>query len=137
MPAPSWRRLVGYLPTEPGWWADRADAHFQNPAAMAGLVARLGLDADRLHAEIAHLSTGERKRLALIRMLAREPRVLLLDEPTSGLDPGAAAEVEALLGERLAAGAAMLIVTHDEAQAKRLSRRRLLVEDGVVRETAA
>ena len=60
--------------------------------------------------------------------------MLLLDEPTSGLDPAAAAAAEALVAERLARGAGVLWVTHDEHQARRVARRRLLVEAGRVRE---
>ena len=39
-------------------------------------------------ADPARLSTGERARLALLRLLARSPEVLLLDEPTANLDAG-------------------------------------------------
>ena len=53
-------------------------------------------------------------------MLLLEPKVLLLDEPTSGLDEEAAGRVETVLGERLAAGTAILLVTHDGRLAERM-----------------
>src|SRR5690606_11730155 len=37
MPAPRWRRLVGYLPAESGWWADRVGAQFGAPAEAGPL----------------------------------------------------------------------------------------------------
>ena len=92
----------------------------------------LGLAPALLTQTVATASTGERQRLALIRTLLLEPRVLLLDEPTSGLDEDAAARVEAVLGERLAAGVAVLLVTHDGRLAERMGHRRLRIEGGVV-----
>jgi phosphate-transporting ATPase len=46
IPAPEWRRRVGYVPGEPGWWADRIGAHFEDWAAATPLVRRLGLPAE-------------------------------------------------------------------------------------------
>jgi len=69
-----------------------------------------------------------------VRALALRPRVLLLDEPTSGLDPETAEAVEDIIAERLRAGMSALWITHDPAQARRLSNRCLWVEDGGVRE---
>lgn len=127
IPAPEWRRLVAYVPAESGWWADRVRAHFANGA---GLVERLGLDPAALDWEVRRLSTGERQRLAIARALALEPRVWLMDEPTAALDAEAAARVEALLREGREDGAAILIVTHDAEQARRLADRTLHIEAG-------
>ena len=62
----------------------------------------------------------------------QSPKVLLLDEPTSGLDQGSARAVEALLRERLGAGAAIIFSTHDEDLAKRLGDRYMRVRKGRV-----
>src|SRR5215831_4060928 len=40
--APEWRRLVGYVPAEPGWWADTVGEHFAEWAAASALVAQPG-----------------------------------------------------------------------------------------------
>jgi phosphate-transporting ATPase len=64
------------------------------------------------------------------------PKVLLLDEPTAALDDASEAAVEALISSRIQTGLAVLWVTHDEAQAKRIARRRLVVEAGCVCEEA-
>jgi ABC-type iron transport system FetAB ATPase subunit len=134
MPGPAWRRLVTYLAAEPGWWAERAADHFPDPAAARALLPKLALDDGCLEQPIAQLSTGERHRLALVRVLVQDPKVLLLDEPTSGLDQDTAHKVEALLRGRLEGGAALLFSTHDEALARRLGSRRLRIAGGALRE---
>ncbi|MDJ0948309.1 MAG: ATP-binding cassette domain-containing protein [Alphaproteobacteria bacterium] len=136
MPAPRWRQKVAYLPAEPGWWAETARAHFPDAEAVRPLAERLDLPEDVLDRTIATLSTGERQRLALIRLLLQEPPVLLLDEPTSGLDQTSAAKVEEIIRERLATGCAILFATHDKAQAGRLAERCLKMAAGQLSEAA-
>jgi ABC-type iron transport system FetAB ATPase subunit len=132
MPAPAWRSKVVYQAAEPAWWEATAGQHFA--AAQGGFVqeamSALGLAPGLLDADIERLSTGERQRLALVRSLAREPRVLLLDEPTAALDPPSVARAEALLAARLADGMALLIVTHSADQARRLAQRVFHLEQG-------
>lgn len=119
VPAPEWRRRVGLVPAEPGWWAADVAAHF--PADWdTSATAALGLPAGIMARAVATLSTGERQRLALLRALSRRPDALLLDEPTAALDPASIAAVEALLREALAAGLVLLVVTHDAGFAARL-----------------
>ncbi len=132
--APQWRRRVSFLPAEAGWWADTVAAHFPDSEAAATLLPELNLPPEALDWSISRLSTGERQRLALARVLLLAPRVMLLDEPTSGLDPEAAAQVEAILQARLEQGAAILLVTHAADQAGRMARRRLTIDHGHVAE---
>lgn len=134
LPAPDWRRRVAYLPSESGWWSERVGDHFARWSAAAALVERLRLPAESRDWSVARLSTGERQRLALVRLLTLDPRVLLLDEPTSGLDEDATAAVEDLVRKRLDAGAGALVVSHDAAQSRRLARRALRVSEGRVTE---
>ena len=136
MPAPDWRRRVAYLAAEPGWWADTVAEHFVDWPAARPLVETLGLPADCGDWPIARLSTGEKQRLALVRCLLMEPRALLLDEPTSGLDPDAVERVEALIRARQKAGVAVLWVTHDRAQAERVARRWLEIDNGALCEVS-
>lgn len=136
VPAPEWRRRVTYLAAEPGWWAERAKAHFPDPTAVVPMLRTLGLPIDILEQRIATLSTGERHRIALVRVLIQEPRVLLLDEPTGGLDQATTGRVERILRARLDRGTAILFTTHDEALAARLARRSLRIEHGRLRSVA-
>lgn len=130
--APDWRAAVVYQAAEPAWWEATAGAHFaaSDPAFVAATLGALGLSPALLDTDIERLSTGERQRLALVRSLARRPRVLLLDEPTAALDPDAVARVEALLRAQLANGMAVLIVTHAGEQARRLAQRIFRLEQG-------
>lgn len=132
MPAPAWRAAVVYQAAEPAWWEPTAGAHFApaDHGFVAATLPALGLAPKVLDTEIERLSTGERQRLALVRSLARKPRVLLLDEPTAALDPDAVARVETLLRARLADGMAILIVTHAQEQARRLAQRVFRLEHG-------
>jgi putative ABC transport system ATP-binding protein len=131
---PEWRRLVGYVPAEPGWWAETVGNHFAEWKAAAAFLERLGFSDETKTWRISRLSTGERLRLALIRALIMRPKVLLFDEPTAALDAASATAVEALMSSRMRAGLGVLWVTHDPAQARRMAHRQLLVENGCVRE---
>ena len=134
IPGPEWRRLVGYVPAEPGWWAETVGEHFGNWTAAAAALGKLGFPEEAKSWPISRLSTGERLRLALVRALIMRPKVLLLDEPTAGLDAASVAAVEAQIATRIRAGLAVLWVTHDPVQAGRIARRQLAVEAGSVRE---
>jgi phosphate-transporting ATPase len=131
---PEWRRLVGYVPAEPGWWAETVGEHFGEWTAAVAFVTDLGFPEETKAWPITRLSTGERLRLALIRALMIRPKVLLLDEPTAALDAASVAAVESLIGARIRAGLAVLWVTHDAEQAKRVAHRLLVVGGGQVRE---
>jgi putative ABC transport system ATP-binding protein len=76
-------------------------------------LERVGL-GDRLDYEAARLSGGERQRVAIARVLACEPRLILADEPTGSLDSARSHEIVELLrsicGSR---GAMVVLVTHD------------------------
>ncbi len=130
MPAPAWRRQVTYLPAEPGWWSDRVADHFPEPEVARALFPPLMLPVTMMERPVLELSTGERHRIALARVLVQSPKVMLLDEPTSGLDQDSAGAVEALLRERMGAGAALLFSTHDEGLAKRLGDSHMRVRKG-------
>lgn len=130
LPAPAWRRQVLYQSAEPAWWRPSVAEHFEpdEQALVAQLADRLALPLDRLKADISQLSTGERQRAALVRSLAMRPKVLLLDEPTSALDADNVRRVEALLLDGMNDGLALMLVTHSQEQAARLSCMSLQIE---------
>jgi ABC-type iron transport system FetAB ATPase subunit len=116
---PQWRRQVAYLPAESHWWADRVGVHFNGADPV--LLEQLGFAGDVMDWDVARLSSGERQRLALVRMLGLKPRVLLLDEPTANLDRVSQARVETLIRDYLERNDAIALwVSHDPEQRKRL-----------------
>ena len=85
-----------------------------------GLVERIGLDevADN---RMRTFSTGMRKRLALGQLLVRPIQVALLDEPYSGLDSQGMRLVDEVIGEFKAAGTTVLLASHQDGEAVRIS----------------
>ncbi len=134
MLAPAWRRKVAYLPAESGWWADFVSEHFETPQKAD--LASLGLSPEAMGWEVARLSSGERQRLAFLRLLEHAPDVLLLDEPTAPLDAENTALFEARLKRCIASGVSVLLVTHDPAQAARIADRHYVLADGQLLEAA-
>ena len=94
-------------------------------------IMGVDLDAERL---VSTLSLAERSLVAIARGLAVDARLLVLDEPTAALDPASVKAVELLIATRVRAGLAVLWVTHDAEQAKRIAHRLLVVRGGQVRE---
>lgn len=129
---PAWRRLVGMLPAESGWWRDLVGEHFADFSQIdEAILATLGFDHNVARWQVSRLSTGERQRLAILRLLNNRPQCLLLDEPTASLDQDSVERVERLLlhyGQQHQAP--MLWVSHDPAQLARVSQHRLLIEPG-------
>lgn len=74
---------------------------------------------DRMNASAGKLSGGQQQRIALARVLALEPEVILLDEPTSGLDPLSTLRIEELL-RQLQERYTIILVTHNPVQAARV-----------------
>ncbi|MCU1356482.1 MAG: transporter ATP-binding protein [Acidimicrobiales bacterium] len=96
-------------------------------AAARDVLRSVGL-SDRAGATPTTLSGGEAARAGLAVALANEPTVILTDEPTGELDEGTADRLMAMLRERAAAGAAVLIVTHNAAVAAEADRQIQLLD---------
>ena len=79
-------------------------------------LERLGL-ADLLDVPVRYLSTGQKKRAALARLIAQGAPIWLLDEPLNGLDTGGVALVEGLIAEHLASDGLAVIASHQPLSA--------------------
>lgn len=77
----------------------------------AAPVEALGL-SELLDIPVRFLSSGQRKRAAIARMLGQRAAIWLLDEPLNGLDPAAAASLERIVADHCAAGGIAVIASH-------------------------
>jgi ABC-2 type transport system ATP-binding protein len=136
------RQIVAWLPEEPllyelltpleflefvaGLWrVDPAEAE----ASGRTLLQRLGLWAHR-DERCGGFSRGMRQKVVLAGALLHSPKLLILDEPLTGLDASAARDVKDLLGERVAAGATIVLTTHILEVAERLASRIGIINAG-------
>jgi len=101
----------------------------------AVLLGAVGL-GDKLRRPSRHLSGGEQQRVAIARALANDPRVILADEPTGNLDSATGASIMELIRELNAAGATIVMITHDAGLADRLPRQIRLLDGQVVSDSA-
>lgn len=85
------------------------------------LLERVGL-GDRIHHKPCELSVGQQQRVALARMLANDPAVILADEPTGNLDPETSRQAISFLEEVNREGRTIVMVTHDPRAAERAKR---------------
>lgn len=91
-----------------------------------------GLATSFLERESPALSVGQAQRACIARALVRDPEALILDEPTSALDVKATKRIEELVVRLASDGLAIVIVTHDLEQARRIATRAVLLEEGRV-----
>jgi ABC-type lipoprotein export system ATPase subunit len=120
---PAWRKHVGLLPAESAWWHEKVGEHFG--VTDNNLLSLLGLSDNTLQWEVSRLSSGEKQRLALVRLLSNKPQVLLLDEPTANLDQKNIDRVEKLIAQwRRQHQTAVLWITHDPDQQQRVAEQR-------------
>jgi putative ABC transport system ATP-binding protein len=87
----------------------------------ASLLERVGL-GDRLDHKPPELSIGQQQRVALARVLANDPEIILADEPTGNLDPETGQQILDLLDEMNREGRTVVMVTHDPRAAARAQR---------------
>jgi len=110
----------------------KMESDAQRQRAVA-LLERVGL-ADRLHHKPCELSVGQQQRVALARMLANNPAVILADEPTGNLDPETSQQIIGFLEEFNSEGRTIVMVTHDPRAARRAKRQLRLASGKIVSE---
>ena len=108
-----WAALGGYQPDIPA------------------LLCRVGLDPDR-DDPVRTFSAGMRRRIALARMLLKQPRLVLLDEPFTALDPPGRELMLSVIRDLKESGAMVLMATHLPPTAARVCEHALALEGGRV-----
>lgn len=106
-------------------------------AAIAGALARLGLDGRLASTRVAALSAGQRRRTALASLVARNAELWLLDEPHAGLDDDGRDHVDGVVREAIATGATVLMASHDTDRATALVTRTMVVAGGMIEPATA
>jgi ABC-2 type transport system ATP-binding protein len=126
--------VVGMLTETPGFYnrlsAKRNLEYFasfyssiESPSKQVEKYLRLIGLWERCHDKVGTFSKGMKHRLALVRALVHEPKVLFLDEPTAGLDPEAAAEVREIIHRLGEEGHTIFLSTHNLNEAEMLCNR--------------
>jgi heme ABC exporter ATP-binding subunit CcmA len=107
------------------------------PADAADVArARLGLDGRLAGVQIGRLSAGQRRRLALACLLARDAELWLLDEPHAGLDEAGRDVLDGLIAERTATGGTVVLASHELERAGAIAGRSFTIAGGRVQEDA-
>ena len=126
--------IGGLSPSEAVSAGAKLDALHRRYAAEGGLefrarcrstLLRLGFTEEQIGASVSTLSGGQHTRIALARLLAQEPDVLMLDEPTNHLDISALTWLEEFLSSYRKT---VLVISHDRYFLDRVTNRTLLVE---------
>ena len=95
------------------------------------LLERVGL-SEKAKAYPCELSGGQQQRVAIARALALKPEILCFDEPTSALDPELTGEVLKVIRTLAEQKTTMIIVTHEMAFARDVSKRVIFMANGVI-----
>ena len=115
---------VGYRLNEKGMPEAELEERVRRSLCFVGLEEWI----DQMPSE---LSGGMKKRVAIARGIASEPKVLLYDEPTTGLDPLNSHNITSLINRlRDEQGVASVVVTHDLPAAFRVANRIAFIHDG-------
>lgn len=132
------REKVGYLAHTPGLYEDltarenlvfAADMLGRSHDSIDATLARVGLEKVATH-RVRGFSAGMQRRLALARLIMRNPKVLLLDEPYSNLDEDGVELISSVISDVIAQGGAALLVLHELAPARSILTRTLTLSEG-------
>jgi heme ABC exporter ATP-binding subunit CcmA len=111
------------------FWGRAAGARDADITAAMGL---LGLDGRLRDLPVVRLSAGQRRRTSFACLLARRPQLWLLDEPHAGLDPEGRDLVDDVIRNAVAAGATVLLSSHELDRAEVLAHRIVTIAGGTI-----
>jgi len=115
------------------FWAQAAGLGKSLAAQRAtGALARMGLDERLLSLPVSRLSAGQRRRASLAALAVRRPQLWLLDEPHAGLDQTGRNVVDELISDAVAAGATVLVASHELERVRSLNPRVVTVAGGLI-----
>jgi heme ABC exporter ATP-binding subunit CcmA len=103
-------------------------------AEVDAALHRMGLSGRLAHLPISRLSAGQKRRTALAGLVARRAELWLLDEPHAGLDAAGRDELDQVLKLAAAAGATVMVASHELERASQLATRQVEIVAGHVRE---
>jgi len=140
------RSMVGFLGHANGLYLDLTAG--ENLEFWGGIVGadsvevsaaaeRMGLSQRLLSTPVARLSAGQKRRTALAVMAVRRAALWLLDEPHAGLDAAGRDGIDALLRDAVAAGATVIVASHELERSASLASRRVEVVGGRIVERSA
>ena len=112
------------------FWAATVGA---NKAEIASAMKRMNVDGRLSTVKASQLSAGQRRRTALASLIVRRAEIWLLDEPHAGLDAAGRDELDGLLRDAVAAGATVVLASHESERASGLATRTVTVDGGGAR----
>jgi heme ABC exporter ATP-binding subunit CcmA len=135
------RREVGLIGHATGLYDDLTvieNVRFWSRAAGAtdadaeAAIERLEIDPRLRDVAVGRLSAGQRRRTSIAAMITRRPRLWLLDEPHAGLDQAGRDVVDGLVRDAVAAGATVMVASHELERARAIAPRVVTIAGGVV-----
>ena len=112
------------------FWAATVGA---SDAEVASAMKRMNVDGRLAKVKASQLSAGQRRRTALASLIVRRAEIWLLDEPHAGLDASGRDELDGLLRDAVAAGATVVLASHESERANGLATRVVTVDGGGAR----
>ncbi len=112
------------------FWASTVGASQEE---VANAMSTMRVDGRLAKVKAGQLSAGQRRRTALTSLIVRRAEIWLLDEPHAGLDAAGRDELDALLRNAVAAGATVVLASHESERAASLATRTVTVDGGGAR----
>ena len=112
------------------FWASTVGASQEE---VANAMSTMRVDGRLAKVKAGQLSAGQRRRAALASLIVRRAEIWLLDEPHAGLDAAGRDELDALLRNAVAAGATVVLASHESERAAGLATRTVTVDGGGAR----